>query len=374
MTNLAVAVAVPPAEIEIHGLHKSFGSGASAYRALCGIDLDIREGEFFTLLGPSGCGKTTLLRLIAGFEHPSSGSLRVHGQDVTGMPPNRRKVNTVFQSYALFPHMTVAQNIGFGLKMLRLPRAEAAATVAEMLRLVRMEAMADRKPAQLSGGQQQRVALARALAPRPRVLLLDEPLSALDYKLRKEMQAELKRLQHETGITFVFVTHDQEEALAMSDRIAVMNSGEILQVGTQHEIYDAPKHRFVAGFIGEASFLSFPVLRDSTGTARAVLPGGGDVAIQLPAGMTAADRMVFAVRPEKVRLVPSSAGETSVEVVSRTYLGHDTMIALRLPDGQGLEARVQNNSASAIPDPGAQVGLSLPAGSLMPLGEAADAP
>jgi spermidine/putrescine transport system ATP-binding protein len=373
MTNLAEAVAVPPVEIEIHGLHKSFGSGASAYHALRGIDLDIREGEFFTLLGPSGCGKTTLLRLIAGFEHPSSGSLRVHGQDVTAMPPNRRKVNTVFQSYALFPHMTVAQNIGFGLKMLRLPRAEAAATVAEMLRLVRMEAMADRKPAQLSGGQQQRVALARALAPRPRVLLLDEPLSALDYKLRKEMQAELKRLQHETGITFVFVTHDQEEALAMSDRIAVMKSGEILQVGTQHEIYDAPKHRFVAGFIGEASFLSFPVLYDSTGAARAVLPGGSTVAIQLPAGMAVADRMEFAVRPEKVRLVPSGAGEASVEVVSRTYLGHDTLIALRLPDGQGLEARVQNNAASAIPDPGARLGLSLPAGSLMPLGEAADA-
>jgi spermidine/putrescine transport system ATP-binding protein len=222
--------------VRFEGVTKQFGS----HTAVRSIDLEVASGECLVLLGPSGCGKTTLLRLIAGFEHPTRGAILLHGEDISDRPPHRRPVNTVFQSYALFPHLSVAGNIGFGLEMLGRPKAEVAATVERMLQMVKMGAQRDRRPAQLSGGQQQRVALARALAPRPRVLLLDEPLSALDLKLRKEMQIELKRLQHETGITFVFVTHDQEEALTMSDRIAVMSEGRILQVGAPREIYDHP--------------------------------------------------------------------------------------------------------------------------------------
>ena len=241
--------------IDIRGVTKVFGSGDSGFRALDNVSASIRQNEFFTLLGPSGCGKTTLLRLIAGFEFPTGGRILLDGEDIAALPPFRRPVNTVFQSYALFPHLTVAKNIGFGLEMLGRPAAEIASTVERMLALVKMEPMADRLTDQISGGQQQRVALARALAPNPRVLLLDEPLSALDLKLRKEMQIELKRLQSETGITFVFVTHDQEEALTMSDRIAVMSAGRILQVGSPREIYDRPTERFVADFIGETNFL-----------------------------------------------------------------------------------------------------------------------
>ncbi len=219
--------------IEAKGVTKIFqGAGADAVRALDNVSVTIRENEFFTLLGPSGCGKTTLLRLIAGFDFPTEGEILLYGEDIAPLPPYKRPVNTVFQSYALFPHMTVAQNIGFGLEMLGRPKADIAARVTEMLQLVRMEELRNRKTSQISGGQQQRV----ALAPAPKVLLLDEPLSALDYKLRKDMQIELKRLQLETGITFIFVTHDQEEALTMSDRLAVMSKGKILQIGipTRH--------------------------------------------------------------------------------------------------------------------------------------------
>ncbi len=219
------------AAIEVRGVTKAFGVEPDWVVALDDVSVEIRQNEFFTLLGPSGCGKTTLLRLIAGFDHPTRGTILLGGEDISFLPPYRRPVNTVFQNYALFPHMTVAGNIGFGLEMLGKPKAEVARAVDAMLKLVRMEALKDRQTAQISGGQQQRVALARALAPHPKVLLLDEPLSALDLKLRKEMQLELKRLQNETGITFVFVTHDQEEALTMSDRIAVMSEGRILQVG-----------------------------------------------------------------------------------------------------------------------------------------------
>ncbi|RVD30757.1 ATP-binding cassette domain-containing protein, partial [Mesorhizobium sp. M4B.F.Ca.ET.017.02.2.1] len=216
--------------VQAIGLHKSYGTGASAFLALDDVSIDIAENEFFTLLGPSGCGKTTLLRLIAGFNFPTNGQILLRGKDIAALPPFRRPINTVFQNYALFPHMSVAENIGFGLKMLGWTKSRSVDRVAAMLKLVRMETLADRRTSEISGGQQQRVALARALAPQPEVLLLDEPLSALDYKLRKEMQVELKRLQTETGITFIFVTHDQEEALAMSDRIAVMNRGRVLQV------------------------------------------------------------------------------------------------------------------------------------------------
>lgn len=232
---------------------KTFSHGRDAVRAVDNVSLAIHENEFFTLLGPSGCGKTTLLRLIAGLEEAGDGKIILFGQDIAPLPAHKRPVNTVFQSYALFPHMTVAENVGFGLRMLG--KGNIDASVREALKLVRMEEMAARKPAQLSGGQQQRVALARALVNRPKVLLLDESLSALDYKLRKEMQTELKRLQRDTGITFIFVTHDQEEALSMSDRIAVMDKGRIAQTGKPQDIYSRPTSRFVADFIGTCNFV-----------------------------------------------------------------------------------------------------------------------
>jgi spermidine/putrescine transport system ATP-binding protein len=356
-------------EIEIEAVGKVFGQGDTAFHALSGIDLIIRTGEFFTLLGPSGCGKTTLLRVIAGFEHPTSGRLRIKGQDVVGQAPNQRLVNTVFQNYALFPHMTVAQNIGFGLKMLGRPRAEIAATTDEMMHLVKMEAMAARKPSELSGGQQQRVALARALAPRPRVLLLDEPLSALDLKLRKEMQTELKRLQVETGITFVFVTHDQEEALTMSDRLAVMNQGRILQLGSPHEIYHAPTERFVADFIGETNFLTLNVIAVQGRGADLALPGGRTIAARVAEGLTPAvgTTVSAVIRPEQARIVPQGTGELSATVEGAVFFGTDTHIHLRLSDGQPFTVRRQNNDDLADPAKGETVGLSLTPGALQVL-------
>jgi spermidine/putrescine transport system ATP-binding protein len=356
-------------EIEIAAVCKVFGQGATAFHALSGIDLTIRTGEFFTLLGPSGCGKTTLLRVIAGFEHPTSGTLRIKGQDVVGQAPNQRLVNTVFQNYALFPHMTVAQNIGFGLKMLGRPRSEIEATTAEMMRLVKMEAMAARKPAELSGGQQQRVALARALAPRPRVLLLDEPLSALDLKLRKEMQTELKRLQVETGITFVFVTHDQEEALTMSDRIAVMSQGRILQLGSPHEIYHAPTERFVADFIGETNFLTLKVASVRAQGADLVLPDGQIAAARVAEGLTpvTGDTVSAVIRPEQARIVPAGTGDMTATVEGAVFFGTDTHIHLRLGDGQAFTVRRQNSDGQADPAQGASVGLSLAPGALQVL-------
>lgn len=346
-------------EIEIRSIDKTFGQGASSFHALRDIDLTIATGEFFTLLGPSGCGKTTLLRVIAGFEQPTAGSLRINGAEVAGLGPNRRPVNTVFQSYALFPHMTVAQNIGFGLKMQGRPRAEIEATTAEMLRLVKMEAMASRKPSELSGGQQQRVALARALAPRPRVLLLDEPLSALDLKLRKEMQSELKRLQVETGITFVFVTHDQEEALTMSDRIAVMNQGRIQQLGTPHEIYNQPLNRFVADFIGETNLLTLPVASSGGGTAMLVLPGGREAQARLPQGLTASPgtSVTGVIRPEQAEITDPASADLSATVVSATFFGTDTHLHLRLLDGQSFVLRCQNRPGQQLPKPGDIMGL-----------------
>ena len=361
----------PPAqasltEIEIAGLSKVFGQGSGAFRALDDVTLTIRTGEFFTLLGPSGCGKTTLLRLIAGFEQPSAGVLRIGGREVAGLGPNARPVNTVFQNYALFPHMTVADNIGFGLRMLGRPKAEVAAIVAEMLQMVRMEAMAGRRPAEISGGQQQRVALARALAPRPRVLLLDEPLSALDLKLRKEMQGELKRLQAETGITFIFVTHDQEEALTMSDRIAVMNAGRILQLGTPHQIYHSPTERFVADFIGDTNFLELPVAAVNGADATVTLPGGAPARARLPEGVRPrqGETVTLVIRPEQARIVEEGAAELSAEVQSAVFFGTDTHVHLRLSDGQGFILRRQNTADMPEPEPGARVGLQLSPGAL----------
>jgi spermidine/putrescine transport system ATP-binding protein len=319
---------------------KSFGHGAAAVRALDNVSVSIRKGEFFTLLGPSGCGKTTLLRLIAGFEMPTSGTIRLDGQDVTDLPPNRRLVNTVFQSYALFPHLTVRENIGFALKMQGRPKAEVAERTAAMLSLVKLDALADRATSQLSGGQQQRVALARALAPQPKVLLLDEPLSALDLKLRKEMQVELKRLQQETGITFVFVTHDQEEALTMSDRIAVMSAGKLQQVATPREIYTAPVNRFVADFIGETNFLP-------------ATPAPGGARLGSGAVVTAeGEGTVLTIRPEQVQVVPANtAGAIPGTVENLVYFGTDMHVHLTLSDGAALVARMP------LP-PGGEAGLS----------------
>lgn len=342
--------------ISARNVVKAFGQGAGTVRALDDVSVDIRQGEFFTLLGPSGCGKTTLLRLIAGFEMPTEGTILLDGTDITTLPPNRRPVNTVFQSYALFPHLTVAQNVAFGLEMLGKPASEVKARTAEMLALVQLESMAGRKTSQLSGGQQQRVALARALAPQPKVLLLDEPLSALDLKLRKEMQIELKRLQLETGITFVFVTHDQEEALTMSDRIAVMSAGKVQQVGTAKDIYIHPKNRFVASFIGETNFLQ------GTAEAGALRLGTGE-RIDVP-GLTHGGSATVSVRPEQVRLVLPSDG-LKATVASLVYFGTDTHCHLHLADGTEVVARLQSPaSGEAGLTQGQEVGLRFAEGAV----------
>ncbi len=310
--------------------------------ALAEASIEIKDNEFFTLLGPSGCGKTTLLRLIAGFEHPTSGDLEMHGSSVVDLPPHKRPINTVFQNYALFPHMTVAQNIGFGLEMLGKPKAEIKSTVDEMLELVKMTEMADRQTAQISGGQQQRVALARALAPKPKVLLLDEPLSALDFKLRKEMQLELKRLQTETGITFIFVTHDQEEALTMSDRIAVMSAGTIRQIGGPRDIYDHPAERFVADFIGDTNFLPAEVVTFEGETAQVRLASGKTIVARTPEGEAVQGKVTLAVRPEHATIGAEDAGLLSGTLGEVVYFGTDTHYHVSLNDGTGFVVRQQN--------------------------------
>ena len=347
--------------IEARNAVKAFGQGDHAVRALDDVSIQIRRGEFFTLLGPSGCGKTTLLRLIAGFEMPTSGQILLDGQDITDLPPNRRPVNTVFQSYALFPHLSVAENVGFGLTMQGRPKPEVTATVERMLALVKLEAMAGRKTSQLSGGQQQRVALARALAPQPKVLLLDEPLSALDLKLRKDMQVELKRLQSETGITFIFVTHDQEEALTMSDRIGVMSAGRLQQVGSPKDIYTRPVNRFVASFIGETNFL--------TGTAgpEGIRLSSGDWIDAIPGAPAGA--VTLTVRPEQLRIVaPDDPVTLRATVRLLVYFGTDTHVHLALSDGTALVARVQSPpTGEAGLTEGQPVGLRFAPGALQRL-------
>ena len=250
-TAAAPEVSAAVADVEVVGLRKAYGT----VEAVAGVDFEVAKGSFFTLLGPSGSGKTTTLRLIAGFERPDAGEIRLAGDEITGLPPYRRDVNTVFQDYALFPHMTVAENVAYGLRVRKVGRKERADRVAEVLKTVRLDTHGDRKPVQLSGGQRQRVALARALVNRPRVLLLDEPLGALDLKLRQEMQLFLKQLQRELGMTFIYVTHDQEEALTMSDQIAVFNHGRIEQLGGPAEVYDRPATEFVAGFVGTSNIV-----------------------------------------------------------------------------------------------------------------------
>ena len=349
----------PQNMILAEGVNKTFGEGSNKVTALDDVSVAIRENEFFTLLGPSGCGKTTLLRLIAGFELPTRGTILLDGQEIGHLPPYKRPVNTVFQNYALFPHMTVARNIGFGLEMQGKSTAEIKDATDKMLALVQMEHLAGRQTDQLSGGQQQRVALARALATHPKVLLLDEPLSALDLKLRKEMQIELKRLQHETGITFVFVTHDQEEALTMSDRIAVMQAGHIQQVGRPKEIYNQPARRFVADFIGDINIFEAE-LSDVSGTAgKVTLPGGATLPADLPEANIAQGTVSVAIRPEDMTLTTKDdkAAKLRGTVTNIVYFGAGHNVHLALDSGTEMIVR----SAGMMPEEGSTVGLILPA-------------
>jgi putative spermidine/putrescine transport system ATP-binding protein len=328
-------LATPAPDVTLQSLRKSFGDVA----AVDGVDLEVEPGEFFTMLGPSGSGKTTTLRLIAGFEQPDEGRVFLGGADVTAQPPYVRDVNTVFQDYALFPHMSVAENVAYGLRIKRVPRAERRKRVDQALELVRLGSLGQRRPAQLSGGQRQRVALARAIVNEPQVLLLDEPLGALDLKLRQEMQIELKRIQQEVGITFVYVTHDQEEALTMSDRLAVFNEGRIEQVGAPAEVYERPGTEFVAGFVGVSNVLE----RSQNGTEHR-----------------------FTVRPEKIRILAendqpeSGAHVESGRIAEVVYVGMVTRYVVDLDAGGRLMVVRQNlevSSAEALEDRGRHVRL-----------------
>ncbi|MFC0407395.1 ABC transporter ATP-binding protein [Roseomonas elaeocarpi] len=326
------------AGLELRALRK--GYAGAPLPAVEGISATVAPGEFFSLLGPSGCGKTTTLRMIAGFEAPDAGQILLDGRDITALPPERRGMGMVFQNYALFPHRTVAENVGFGLRMQGVNKAEAAARVRDALALVRLTGLEDRRPAELSGGQQQRVALARAVVIRPAVLLCDEPLGALDKKLRQAMQFELKALHRQLGLTLIYVTHDQEEALTMSDRIAVMGAGRIVQCGPPREIYDHPRSRFVAEFIGDTNILA--------GVARAgslVLPGGWH--LPLPGGV-AEGPCAVALRPERLRLVPAGKGLVDARVEEANFLGDSVLLKLVLPGGETLLVRTpRGNGAGA---------------------------
>ncbi|WP_437506855.1 ABC transporter ATP-binding protein [Sorangium sp. So ce1099] len=331
--------------VELRAVTKRFGS----FLAVNEVDLQIRAGEFITLLGPSGCGKTTLLRMISGFETPTTGAVLLEGKDVTHEPPYRRDVNQVFQSYALFPHMTVQENISFGLRMKKVPRQEMTERVRAAVAMVSLEGMEQRKPAQLSGGQRQRVALARAIVCRPKVLLLDEPLSALDAKLRHAMQVELKALQKKLGITFVFVTHDQEEALTMSDRIAVINKGCIEQLGDASQIYHRPKTTFVANFIGQANILRASVLSRSGERARVRLEGGIELLVNAEHLAGGAESALISIRPEKIALrkAQEAAFENCFEahVEDELFKGATDQLRLRTDSGLTLTAVVANESS-----------------------------
>jgi putative spermidine/putrescine transport system ATP-binding protein len=327
-------------------------------RAVDNIDLRIAEGEFFSLLGPSGCGKTTTLRMIAGFEMPDAGSISVGARDVTALPPEQREMGMVFQNYALFPHRTVAENVAFGLKMRKVAREEMARRVREALALVRLQGLEERRPSQLSGGQQQRVALARAIVINPAVLLCDEPLGALDKKLRQAMQFELKELHRRLGLTLVYVTHDQEEALTMSDRIAVMRSGRIAQLGAPREIYDRPTSRFVADFIGDTN-----LLEGHAEGARLLLEGwSSPLPAPLPAGPA-----TIALRPERVRLSSAGTGLVDATIIEANFLGDAVLLKLSLPDGAPLLARAPRETDPALLSPGAVAALSWRAEDPVPL-------
>ena len=327
--------------IDVFSVVKRFGS----FTALDRITLSIGDNEFFTLLGPSGCGKTTLLRLIAGFEDVTDGEIFLFGEEIESLPPNQRPVNTVFQNYALFPHMTVEENVMFGLEMLGRPKSDARTHAGEMLELVQLGQFANRRPNQLSGGQQQRVALARALAPRPKVLLLDEPLSALDLKLRQAMRTELKAIQRETGITFIFVTHDQEEALTMSDRIAVMSAGKLQQLGESRAVYERPHNRFVADFIGETNLLEVRVDTIDGRRAFCRLGNGLNLTCDAVEGVGSGADVHLSIRPERMRLCAEKADDGNFlgTVLENVFVGTDVQTTVRLSDEIMLTVRTQNS-------------------------------
>jgi spermidine/putrescine transport system ATP-binding protein len=347
----------------LEGVTKRFGD----FTAVRAMDLDIPRGQFFTMLGPSGCGKTTTLRMVAGFEEPTEGRVLLDGDDMTGRPAFKRPTNTVFQSYALFPHRSVEKNVAFGLERQRMGKAEVKRRVAEELERVGLATEARRRPAQLSGGQQQRVALARALVNRPAVLLLDEPLGALDLKLRKQLQVELKRIQREVGITFIYVTHDQEEALTMSDRIAVMNRGVVEQVADPETVYERPATTFVAGFIGVSNLMPAEVVSANGAGAELKLDAGPVVRTQDSGGAAARERVHAVVRPEKLSLstassaAPTDGASVEGQVQDSLYLGTATQMTVQLQDDTRMTVLVPNADAEArheLPVPGDQARLS----------------
>jgi putative spermidine/putrescine transport system ATP-binding protein len=336
-------------DIRLAGVRKLYGDVV----AVDGVDLDIRRGEFFTLLGPSGSGKTTCLRMIAGFERPDEGRIELGGDDVSGLPPAERDVNTVFQDYALFPHMSVGANVAYGLKVKKVAKGERAQRVEDALAMVRLEGYGDRRPSQLSGGQRQRVALARALVNRPRVLLLDEPLGALDLKLRQQLQVELKRIQNEVGITFVYVTHDQDEALTMSDRIAVMDGGRVLQIGTPRDVYEEPESRFVAGFVGVSNLLELPVEK-SDGDVLTLRLGPDDaIAGEHSGGAAQGAIAIVTIRPERIALGSDAraAGDCHArgKVKESLYAGPTSRFVVEL-DGGGELMVVKQNATTSYED------------------------
>ena len=345
-----VTVASRPTDITLERVTKRFDDVV----AVDDLSLEIEQGSFFALLGPSGCGKTTTLRMIGGFEEPNAGVIRLGERDVTGLPPYKRDVNTVFQSYALFPHLSIFENVAFGLRRQGRRGGTMRGSVLEMLRLVELEGFENRKPRQLSGGQQQRVALARALVCRPRVLLLDEPLGALDLKLRKQMQLFLKRIQHDVGITFVHVTHDQEEAMTMADRIAVMNRGRIEQLGNPTELYERPQTAFVAGFLGISNLLHGVAAGEDT----VRLDAGGELKVPSNRLPRAGTRVAVGVRPEKIGLDDSEPNVLRGEVQDRAYVGVATQYVVETPAG-AVTVYVQNQLAGAAAhEPGTPVALS----------------
>jgi len=341
--------------LKVRNLRRAFPDAAGMIRAVDGVSLEVAEGELVTLLGPSGCGKTTILRILAGFELPDAGEVEIDGQPMLSLPPHLRPTAMVFQNYALFPHLTVFENIAYGLKLRRFSAGQVREKVAQVMAITRLEALAERNPSQLSGGQQQRVALARALVIEPKVLLLDEPLSNLDAKLRQEMRTEISRIQRELRLTSVYVTHDQEEAMSISDRIVILKDGAIQQEGTAEEIYRRPRNRFVAEFMGRANFLPGSVLQAGADFAEVSWRGR---AFRVPGrfDFQAGDRVWLLARPESVEVKDAGAGDFEAKVTAATYLGHQVLYRF---EGEGfrLEAVVANPAASARRGPGERVGL-----------------